>query len=219
MANRRFEMYEYRQVLMRLRLGATDREVARAQRIGRAKVAHIRQVAAAQGWLEPSGPMPDDARLAAVFRVVRTSAQNVSSVEPFRDQILSWHAQGIQATTIRQALARVRGFDGSVHSVYRFLQQAAPTTPAATVMLDFDVADTAQVDFGQGPLITDCASGDLIKTWIFVMTLAWSRHQYAEIVPNQKIETWLARHRISTTQPDLGANRRFAAAPTDLLGR
>jgi len=35
-------MYEYRQVLIRLRLGATDREVARAQRIGRAKVAHIR---------------------------------------------------------------------------------------------------------------------------------------------------------------------------------
>jgi hypothetical protein len=27
------------------------------------------------------------------------------------------------------------------------------------------------------------------------MTLAWSRHQYAEIVPNQKVETWLACHR------------------------
>jgi protein-disulfide isomerase len=49
-----------------------------------------------------------------------------------------------------------------VHSVYRFLQRAAPTTPAATVMLDFAVADTAQVDFGQGPLITDRASGELL---------------------------------------------------------
>ena len=27
------------------------------------------------------------------------------------------------------------------------------------------------------------------------MTLAWSRHQYAEIVRNQKVETWLACHR------------------------
>ena len=33
-------------------------------------------------------------------------------------------------------------------------------------------------------------SGETIKTQIFVMTLAFSRHQYAEIVPNQKIETW-----------------------------
>ena len=188
-------MYEYRQVLLRLRLGATDREVARAQHIGRAKVAHIRQLAGAQGWLEPSGPMPEDAQLAAVFKLVRTAAQNVSSVEPFRDQILAWHSQGIQATTIRQALARIHGFEGSVHSVYRFLQQAAPKTPAASVMLDFAVADAAQVDFGQGPLITDRASGEVIKTWIFVMTLAWSRHQYAQIVPNQKVETWLACHR------------------------
>lgn len=195
MANRRFEMFEYRQVLMRLRLGATDREVARAQRIGRAKVADIRQLAAAQGWLEPSGPMPDDAQLAAVFKIVRTAAQNVSRVEPFRDEIPAWRAQGIQTTTIRQALARIHGFTGSVHSVYRFLQQAAPKTPAATVMLEFAVADTAQVDFGKGPVITDRTSGETIKTWIFVRTLAWSRHQYAEIVPNQKIETWLACHR------------------------
>ena len=27
------------------------------------------------------------------------------------------------------------------------------------------------------------------------MTLAWSRHQYAEVVKNQTIETWLACHR------------------------
>ena len=188
-------MYEFRQVIARLRLGGTDREVARAQRIGRPKVAHIRQLAGAQGWLDPAGAPPDDAQLAAVFKVPRTTVQNVSSVEPFRTEVLAWHAQGVQVTTIRQALARIHGFAGSVHSVYRFVQQAAPTLPAATVILDFPVADTAQVDFGQGPLITDRASGTRIKTWIFVMTLAWSRHQYAEIVPNQKVETWLACHR------------------------
>lgn len=119
-------MYEYRQVLLRLRLGGTDREVARAQGIGRAKIAHIRQLAGAQGWLDPFGPMPDDAQLAVIFKVARTTTRNVSSVEPFRDDILAWHAQGIQVTTIRQALARIHGFHGSVHSVYRFLQRAAP---------------------------------------------------------------------------------------------
>jgi transposase len=53
----------------------------------------------------------------------------------------------------------------------------------------------AQVDFGMGPLITDRKSGEITKTWIFVCTLAWSRHQYAEVVRNQSIETWLACHR------------------------
>ena len=57
------------------------------------------------------------------------------------------------------------------------------------------MARVAQVDFGQGPVITNRHTGEVMKTWIFVMTLAWSRHQYAEIVTNQKVETWLACHR------------------------
>jgi hypothetical protein len=137
-------MYEYRQVITRLRLGGTDREVARAQHIGRPKVAQIRRLAAEQGWLDPAGALPDDAQLAAVFKIARTTVQNVSTVEPFRTEVLAWHGQGVQVTTIRQALARIHGFAGSVHSVYRFLQQAAPEQPAATVILEFAVAEMAR---------------------------------------------------------------------------
>jgi hypothetical protein len=39
MANRRFEMYQYRQVLTRMRLGDTDRAIARAGLMGRPKAA------------------------------------------------------------------------------------------------------------------------------------------------------------------------------------
>ena len=35
------------------------------------------------------------------------------------------------------------------------------------------------------------------KTSVFVMVLAWSRHQYAELVRDQSIETWLGCHRRS----------------------
>ena len=38
MANRRFEMYEYRQVLSRLRLGESSRAISRAGLMGRRKV-------------------------------------------------------------------------------------------------------------------------------------------------------------------------------------
>ena len=188
-------MYEVRQVIARLRLGGTDREIARSQRIGRTTVANIRRIAAQRGWLDASSAMPDDGQLATAFKTARTTVHNVSTVEPFRDEVLAWHAQGVQVTTIRQALQRKHGFSGSLHAVYRFLHRVAPSLPQATIMLDFPIAETAQVDFGQGPPITDRHSGEIVKTWIFVMTLAWSRHQYAEIVPNQKVETWLSGHR------------------------
>jgi transposase len=61
--------------------------------------------------------------------------------------------------------------------------------------LDFAPGEAAQVDFGSGPQIIDVFTGEVIKTWFFVMTLCFSRHQYAEIVTNQRVDTWLACHR------------------------
>ena len=60
------EMYQYRQVLARMRLGDSDREIAKAGLMGRRKVAALRQVALAQGWLNQAQPIPDEATLAVV---------------------------------------------------------------------------------------------------------------------------------------------------------
>ena len=188
-------MYQHRQIIQRLRLGESDRAIGRAERVGRVKVAALRELAAQCGWLDPAGPMPDDASLAAGLSTPQRPPQNLSSVEPYREQLLAWHGQGIQATTIHRALARNYGYGGSVHAVYRFLEREGQSTPQATVMLDFAVGESAQVDFGQGPVITDRRTSEAFKTWVFVMTLAWSRHQYAEFVRNQKVATWLACHR------------------------
>ena len=195
MTNRRFEMYEIRQIIARLRLGESDRDIARTQAVGRKTVAAVRAKARAQGWLDASGALPEDALLAQVFGSTRQRAQNISSVERYREDLLAWHAQGIQATTIRQALMRKHQFTGSLSAIYRFLAAHAPTTIEATVMLDFEVAQCAQLDFGQGPLLTTPGESAPFKTWFFVMTLAWSRHQYCELVRDQKVATWLACHR------------------------
>jgi len=188
-------MYEIRQIIARLRLGESDRDIARSQAVGRKTVAAVRTKAQVYGWLDAAGTLPEDALLAQVFVSTRRRAQNVSSVERYREDVLAWHAQGIQATTIRQALIRKHQFTGSLSAVYLFLDANAPWTPEATVILDFEVAKCAQGDFGQGPLLTAPGVSMPFKTWIFVMTLAWSRHQYCEIVRDQKVETWLACHR------------------------
>jgi transposase len=38
-------------------------------------------------------------------------------------------------------------------------------------------------------------TGEVFKTLCFVMTLAWSRHRYAEFVRDQSVATWLGCHR------------------------
>jgi hypothetical protein len=188
-------MFEIRQIIQHLRMCESIRQVARVKRVGRPMVKKVHEVAVKQGWLDPQIQIPADAILATFFNMPRKAAQNLSTVEPFRDAVLQWHAQGINTVTIRRALHETQGYNGSVDALYRFIRREVADLPVATMKLDFAVGEMAQVDFGAGPLITDRVSGECFKTWIFVCTLAWSRHQYAEIVRNQSIETWLACHR------------------------
>lgn len=195
MANRRFEMYQIRQVVIRMRLGDTDRAIARTGLMGRRKAGAVRRVAETSGWLDPAVPLPDDAELSRRLGRKAVKASSVSLVEPFRDEVTRWREQGIQGTTIHAALARKHGFRGSYSSVRRFLKDLEERHPQVTVILEFAPGEAAQVDFGKGPKLLDTRTGELVSTWVFVMTLAWSRHQYAELVIDQTVATWLACHR------------------------
>jgi transposase len=122
-------------------------------------------------------------------------AQEQSLVEPFSEQVLAWHAQGVEGKAIWQLLVEQHGFGGSYSSLKRFLRRAAPPTPRATLRLEVDPGAEAQVDFGYGGLFRDREQDRLRRAWAFVMTLSCSRHQYAELVFDQTVATWLRLHR------------------------
>ena len=71
----------------------------------------------------------------------------------------------------------------------RFLAGLEAAHPQVTTVLEFDPGEAAQIDFGKGPEVLDPRTGEVLSTWIFVMTLAWSRHAYAEVVTDQKVAT------------------------------
>jgi len=184
-------MFEYRQVLTRMRLGDTDRVISRAGLMGRRKAAQLRRTAEAVDRLAVATPLPGDGELAVSLGSVRTQPSVASLAEPHRERITRWGRQGIQGTTIHGALVRSHSFTGSYSSVRRFLAALEATHPQVTTVLEFDPGEAAQVDFGKGPEVLDPRTGELPSTWIFVMTLAWSRHAYAELVTDQKVATWL----------------------------
>lgn len=189
-------MFQYRQALVRMRQGDSDRDIERSGLMGRKKLSRLRQTAASRGWLDPHQALPEDTELAAVFDKRPLPASCVSSLEAHRSRIAAWVDAGIPGTAIHAALMRNHGFTGSYSSVRRMLAAIEATRPPkATTILEFAPAEAAQVDFGAGPTITDCRTGATFKTWFFVMTLCWSRHQYAEIVLDQTVCTWLACHR------------------------
>ena len=147
-----------------------------------------------QGWLEVSQALPDDEGLARVL--IRPS--ECSQVAPFAADAEKWAKAGIQGTTIHDALVRKHGFTGNYSAVRRFLHLLHLSEPEATTILELEPGDTAQVDLGRGPTITDVETGEIVKSWIFVLVLAWSRHMYAELVADQKIPTWPGRAAMGT---------------------
>jgi transposase len=198
MGRREFEMYEYRQILVRLRLGESIRSVAASGVASRGKVRSIHKIALQQNWLDPAVALPGDEVLSCHFGALSSTGSNntQSSVLPWQEQVTQWCRQGIQASTIHATLTRAHGFTGSYDSVQRFVKKIKEQTPLkATTILDFKPGESAQVDFGSGPKFIDPCSDKPVSSWFFVMVLSWSRHQYTELVFHQNVETWLGCHR------------------------
>ena len=92
-------MFEYRQILTRMRLGDTDRAIARVGLMGRSKAAQLRRTAEAAGWLDVATPLPGDPELSVHLGSVRTQPAVASLAKPHRERITRWWRQGIQGTT------------------------------------------------------------------------------------------------------------------------
>jgi hypothetical protein len=88
-------MYEYRQVIYRMRLGESDRAIAKAGLMGRHKAAELRLLAIEHGWLE-KGPLPEDGELATHLGKKPAAAASRSQVLPYADDVEKWFKNGIQ---------------------------------------------------------------------------------------------------------------------------
>lgn len=60
-------MHHYRQALIRMRQGDSDRDIAKSGLMGRRTAAALRTLASTQGWLDTATPLPDDATVVAVL--------------------------------------------------------------------------------------------------------------------------------------------------------
>jgi len=174
-----------------MRLGEYDRDIARVGAIGRPKSAQLGVLALEQGRLDLSRPHLSNDVLESLLQLLKSTQPSQSLAKPFANQISTWADEGIQITTIHQALVERYGFTGSYDSVRRLLKTHQKSAPVATVFLDHPPAETAQVDFGAGPVIIDVHTGEVMKTWFFVMTLTCSKHMSVELVTNPRLETYL----------------------------
>jgi transposase len=187
---------DVREILRRLQLREPERRIARDLGVGRNTVARYREWAEGQQLLEHSA-LPEPGALAALLQPApdERSVHEQSLVEPFREQVIALQKDGVEGQAIYQLLVEQHQFGGSYSSVKRFLRQLAPSIGRATLRIEVEPGDEAQVDFGTAGQFLDRDLGRIRRAWVFVMVLSHSRHQYAELVFDQTVATWLRLHR------------------------
>ncbi len=192
------------QDLVRLhRMGEETRTVARLLKMGRNTQRKYRDALKAEGLLDgPAGDIPDiEALKAAVTKHESPQAapQEISSIEAWQPRIQALLNDGLKARAIYDRLRQDhQDFIGSYWSVKRLARrlkrQLGVRAEDVAIPVETAAGEVAQVDFGEIAPLIDLASNVSRRAWVFVMVLGYSRHFFAKIVFDQKIETWLRLH-------------------------
>jgi transposase len=190
----RIHMNHLRELIYRLRAGESQRRIAKDLCLSRTTVSKYQKWAETQGHLDPNRPLPDDATLAAALGKAPEPPRVESSVEPYREIVQGWVDQGVEMTAIWQHLQDDYRYSGSYSAVRRFVSKLCPRTPEAFVRVHTAPGEEAQVDFASVGQLYDPLSGRLRRAYVFVATLCYCRHQYAEFVFDQKVATWIGLH-------------------------
>ena len=192
---KRKHMNHIQDIIRRLQLGESERRIAKDMHIARKTVRKYHEIAKEQGYLEKTDAQPNESELTKALGPGVQAPKQASTVEPYREKIQDWVKAGVEMTAIWLRLQENYGYKGGYSSIRRFVHRLEPTEPEAFVRVHTEPGEDMQVDFGSVGQLYDPVSKRLRTAFAFVATLGYSRHQYAELVFDQKVATWIALHK------------------------
>ena len=191
----RLHMNYLRDLIHRLRAGDTERRIAQDLHVSRPTIHKYHLLVEEHGFLDPAQPLPEDAVLRRALGPAPQPPHPISTVEPHRETVQKLLDDGVEMMAIYARLRDDHHYTGTYSSVRRFVHQLCPAEPEAVVRVHTAPGEEAQVDFGSVGELYDPQRGCARSAYVFVATLSFSRHQYAELVFDQKIPTWIGLHR------------------------
>ena len=192
---KRKHMNHIQDIIRRIQLGESERRIGRDMQISRQTVHKYHEIAKEQGYLEKGRAQPGEAELLEALGPGVRVPKQISTVEPYREKIQEWVKEGVEITAIWLRLKENYGYQGGYSSIRRFVHRLAGVEPEAFVRVHSEPGEDMQVDFGSVGQLYDPVTKRMRTAYVFVATLGYSRHQYAELVFDQKTATWIALHK------------------------
>ena len=187
-----------REIIYRIRQGESERQIAIDTGISRPTIHKYKMLAEEKGYLDIKKEMVEETELLAALGPKIGPPRTPSSIEPHREYVTEMRKQGVEMMAIWQRLKDEYGYKGSYSSVRRFARQIEKDKePECFVRVHTPPGEEMQVDFGYVGKLYDPQKGAIRNAYVFVATLGYSRHQYAELVFDQSTPTWIGLHRRS----------------------
>jgi transposase len=190
----RIHMNLYKEIIYRLRAGESERGIARDLGLSRPTVHKYHIKAELEEYLNTQRDLPESQEIQKSMGPASCPPKAPSTVEDYRVQVENYLKQELKMTAMYQRLRDDYGYKGSYSAIKRFVRHLRPVEKEVYVRVHTEPGEVVQVDFGYVGLIYDPRSRKTRKAYVFVATLGYSRHQYAEIVFDQTISTWLGLH-------------------------
>lgn len=191
----RIHMNHIRDLVRRLKAGESERRIAQDMQISRTTVHKYRELAEKEGYMKVGAEIPNDEKLQSVLGPGPQAPKIVSSVEQYGEIVKTLRKQEVEMVAIWQRLKDNYGYSGSYSSIRRYVHRLEPKEVKAYARVQTAPGQEMQVDFGEVGQLYDPSSGTIRTAYVFVATLSYSRHQYAELVFDQKVITWIGVHR------------------------
>jgi transposase len=187
-----------REIIYRLRAGESERQISKDIGLSRPTIHKYKELAAEKGYLDIKRPLVEEDELISELGPIAKPPKISSSIEPHRSYVTDMHKKGVEMVAIWQRLRDEYGYKGSYSSLRRFVRHLKhEEEPESFTRVHTPAGEEMQVDFGHVGKLYDPKSGKIRNAYVFVATLGYSRHQYAEIVFDQKTPTWIGLHRRS----------------------
>lgn len=173
--------------------GHSNREIARLLNVDRGSVnRYVRRLKAGASQKRPNPRTGSDPPAGQpIFQEPPPVCGPASQCESYREQIESKLEQGLSIQRILQDLKSDHGFQGSYHSVRRFVLRLVKKTPLPFRRMETLPGEEVQIDFGTGaPVIT--ADGKKRRPWMLRVVLSCSRKAYSEVVWRQTTDNFIA---------------------------
>jgi transposase len=190
----RIHMNHIRDLVHRLQAGESERRIAGDMQVSRQTVHKYHEIAEKEGYLGKGAVLPDDEVLQKVLGPGPKPPKIASSIEPYGEVVKTLRKQKVEMVAIWQRLRDNYGYTGSYSAVRRFIAHLEPEEVEAYARVHTAAGEEMQVDFGSVGQLFDPGSGQFRTAYAFVATLCFSRHQYAELVFDQKVITWVSLH-------------------------